>query len=142
MHQFEVIGFLPKSDRKIPFFTMSVAAGIPIPVEGEVDREVDLNEFLVEHPASTFFVKVRGDMLKEVGIADSDILIIDTSLDPTDGKFVIASVNDDLAVRFYREIEGEKFLESHLGQFLPIDKDKSLIDFQILGTVTKVIHSL
>ena len=142
MQQFEVIGFLPKSDRKIPFFTMSVAAGIPIPVEGDVDREVDLNEFLVEHPAATFFVKVKGDMLKEVGICDNDILIIDTSIDPTDGKFVIASVNDDLAVRFYREIDGDRFLESHTGQFLPLDKNNSLIDFQILGTFTKVIHSL
>jgi DNA polymerase V len=142
MQQFEVIGFLPKSDRKIPFFTMSVAAGIPVPVEGDVDREVDLNEFLVEHPAATFFVRVRGDMLKSVGIADNDILIIDTSVEPSDGKFVIVSVKDDLAVRFYREIGGDKFLESHNGQFLPLDKHKPLIDFHILGTVTKVIHSL
>ena len=142
MSNFEIIGFLPKSDRKIPFFTMSVAAGIPIPVEGDVDREVDLNDFLVERPAATFFVKVKGDMLKDVGITDNDILIIDTSIDPTDGKFVIASVNDELAVRFYREIEGERFLESHTGQFLSLDNDKALIEFQLLGTVTKVIHSL
>ncbi len=142
MSNFEIIGFLPKSDRKIPFFTMSVAAGIPIPVEGDVDREVDLNDFLVERPAATFFVKVKGDMLQEVGISDNDILIIDTSIDPTDGKFVIASVNDELAVRFYREIEGERFLESHTGQFLSLDNDKALIEFQLLGTVTKVIHSL
>jgi DNA polymerase V len=142
MSNFEIIGFLPKSDRKIPFFTMSVAAGIPIPVEGDVDREVDLNDFLVERPAATFFVKVKGDMLKDVGISDNDILIIDTSIDPTDGKFVIASVNDELAVRFYREIEGERFLESHTGQFLSLDNDKALIEFQLLGTVTKVIHSL
>lgn len=142
MSNFEIIGFLPKSDKKIPFFTMSVAAGIPIPVEGDVDREVDLNDFLVERPAATFFVKVKGDMLKDVGISDNDILIIDTSIDPTDGKFVIASVNDELAVRFYREIEGEKFLESHTGQFLSLDNDKALIEFQLLGTVTKVIHSL
>ncbi|MFN3195310.1 MAG: LexA family protein [Chlorobiota bacterium] len=142
MSNFEIIGFLPKSDRKIPFFTMSVAAGIPIPVEGDVDREVDLNDFLVERPAATFFVKVKGDMLKDVGISDNDILIIDTSIEPTDGKFVIASVNDELAVRFYREIEGERFLESHTGQFLSLDNDKALIEFQLLGTVTKVIHSL
>lgn len=142
MSNFEIIGFLPKSDRKIPFFTMSVAAGIPIPVEGDVDREVDLNDFLVERPAATFFVKVKGDMLKDVGISDNDILIIDTSIEPTDGKFVIASVNDELAVRFYREIEGERFLESHTGQFLSLDNDKALIEFQLLGIVTKVIHSL
>ncbi|NER85020.1 MAG: LexA family transcriptional regulator, partial [Leptolyngbya sp. SIO1D8] len=101
-----------------------------------------LNDFLVERPAATFFVKVKGDMLKDVGISDNDILIIDTSIEPTDGKFVIASVNDELAVRFYREIEGERFLESHTGQFLSLDNDKALIEFQLLGTVTKVIHSL
>lgn len=142
MQQLEIIGFLPKSGKKIPFFTMSVAAGIPVPVEGDVDREVDLNEFLVEHPAATFFVRVKGEMLKEAGISDGDILIIDTSVEPEDGKFVIASVENELAVRFFRVIDGEEYLESHTGQFLPINKDGTLIDFQVLGTVTKVIHSL
>lgn len=141
MLDLEIIGFLPKSGKKIPFFTMSVAAGIPVPVDSDVEREIDLNEFLVEHPAATFFVKVKGEMLKDVGISNADILIVDTAIDPRDGKFVIASVNDELAIRFYREISGERYLESYDGKFLPLDGDP-LIEFEILGTVTRVIHSL
>ena len=54
----EIFGFQPKSYNKMPFFTMSVSAGVPVPVSNDIDREIDLNEFLIEHPSATFFSKV------------------------------------------------------------------------------------
>lgn len=136
-----IIGFMPKTDTKIPFFSMSVAAGIPVPVDNDIDREIDLNEFLVEHPAATFFVKVKGETLVNHGISNNDILIVDTALEPEDKKFVIAAVNDELSIRIYRVIDEEEFLESHTGQFLSL-KENKLIDFKILGVITRVIHTL
>lgn len=132
---------MPKTDTKIPFFSMSVAAGIPVPVDNDIDREIDLNEFLVEHPAATFFVKVKGETLVNHGISNNDILIVDTALEPEDKKFVIAAVNDELSIRIYRVIDEEEFLESHTGQFLSL-KENKLIDFKILGVITRVIHTL
>lgn len=120
---------------------MSVSAGRPVPVDNEIEREIDLNEFLVEHPASTFFAKVRGQALKNADIADGDILIVDTSKEPADGKIVVVAINGDLSVKIYRILDGEPYLESQNGQFLPLSIDP-YIEMKPVGVVTKVIHSV
>ncbi|MGE5479426.1 MAG: S24 family peptidase [Chloroflexota bacterium] len=142
MATIEIIGFQPtEGGSKLPFFEMSVAAGIPIPVEGSVSREVDLNEFLVERPSTTFFAKIHGDGLEHVGIASEDILIVDSSRKPADGKIVVVSAGGELSVKIFRKIAGEDFLETHNGAFLPTKIDPYM-EFDIVGTVTKIIHTL
>ncbi len=121
-------------------YEMSVAAGYPIPVESGIEKEVDLNEFLVDHPASTFFARVQGLNMIHNGIRDGDILVVDSELQPTDGRIVLATMNNGLTVKIYREIGGEAFLESQKQQFLPLTIGE--IQFNIIGTVTKIIHSL
>jgi DNA polymerase V len=140
MSNLDIIGFRPDSDCRIPLFTMSVSAGVPVPVDEEVDKVIDLNEYLVEHPAATFFARVKGDSLEKAGIRDGDILIVDASVDPKDGRMVVASINNELMVKIYREIEGVKYLESHDERFLPI-KIEPFMEFAVMGTVTRVIHS-
>lgn len=142
MEIIEIIGFKPNEENssKMVLYEMSVAAGYPIPVESSVEKEVDLNEFLVDHPATTFFARVQGLNMIHSGIRDNDILVIDSSMQPTDGRIVLVSMNNGLTVKIYREINGEAFLESQKQQFLPLTIGE--IQFNIIGTVTKIIHSL
>ncbi len=141
MEPIEILGFHPSSMKKIPLFTMSVSAGLPVPVDSDIDKEVDLNEFLVEHPAATFFAKVHGYSFEKAGIRDGDILIVDTGLDPTDGKFVVVVINDELTVKVHRIVDGRTYLQSHDKKFVPKDIEP-FMSFDILGVVTKVIHTL
>ena len=76
-----------------PLFTCSVSAGFPSPAEDHVDRKLDLNELLVPHPAATFFVRVAGDSMINAGINNGDILVVDRSVEATNGKIIIAIVN-------------------------------------------------
>ena len=139
----QIIGF--DSDNspevKMPLFQMSVSAGVPVSVDNDTIVEIDLNEFLVENPVSTFFVKVKGKSAKLPDISDEDILVVDEKIKPVDGKIVVAAFNGELAVKIYREIEGETYLESADNQFLPVNIEP-YVKFYILGTVTRIIHSL
>jgi DNA polymerase V len=141
MEIIEIFGYLTNSNLKMPFFTMSVSAGKPIPVESDIAKEIDLNEFLVEHPAATFFARVKGDSMKEYGIYDNDILIVDSSVNPEDGKLVIVSINGEFTIKIFRELNGKVFFESHNGSFLPA-MNENYVELIALGTVTKIIHSL
>jgi DNA polymerase V len=138
--EIEILGFRRKGSSRLPLFTMSVSAGKPVPVDEEIEREIDLNEFLVEHPAATFFARVKGDSMQFAGITDGDILIVDTSLQAVDGKVVVVSVQGEITLKIFRIIDGGEYYESHSGQFLPLGID-NLIDAKMLGVVTKVIHS-
>lgn len=141
MEPIEILGFHPSSIEKVPLFIMSVSAGVPVPADSDIDKEVDLNEFLVEHPAATFFAKVHGCSYEEAGIRDGDILIVDTGIEPTDGKFVVVLINDELTVKILRIVDGKTYLQAHDKKFVPKDIEP-FVSFEILGVVTKVIHSL
>lgn len=143
METIQIIGYQTASGEytKLPLFTMSVAAGIPTPVDTHIDKEIDLNEFLVDHPAATFFAKVNGDSLRNYGIRNDDILIVDTSIEPRDGKAVLASISGELSIKIYRIVDGDVYLESNDNRFLPM-KIEGYMEFVLLGVVTKIIHSL
>jgi DNA polymerase V len=142
MENFEIIGFQPMNSRSdLPLFSMPVAAGLPVPAESDIESRLDLNEFLVQHPAATFFAKVKGSFAGDIGIADGDILIVDTSLKPQDGKYVLATINGALSIKIYRKIDNQEFLVSGNFQFLPMSIEP-YISFSIIGVVTSVIHSL
>lgn len=143
MENIQIIGYQTANGEytKIPLFTMSVAAGVPTPVDTHIDKEIDLNEFLVEHPAATFFAKVTGDSLEKHGIRNGDILIVDTAVEPSDGKIVLASISGELSIKIYRVVGEDIYLESNDNKFLPL-KIKGYLEFILLGVVTKIIHSL
>lgn len=137
----EIFGFQSGIYNKIPLFTMSITAGIPVPVNSDTKSEVDLNDFLIEHPTATFFAKVKGDGMQDIGICNGDFLIVDTSLEPKDKKVVVVSIQGVLTVKIYRVIEGEIFLQSNSNQYLPL-KIEPYMEFVLIGVVTKIIHSL
>jgi len=83
----------------MPYFLMPVSAGFPSPAQDYVDRCLDLNELCIQHPASTYFVRVSGESMIEAGIFDRDILVVDRSLEPQHGDVVIAEVNAEMTVK-------------------------------------------
>jgi DNA polymerase V len=65
-----------------PLFLALVAAGFPSPADDHLDRDLDLHELLIQHPASTFYVRLSGDSMQGAGLYDGDILVVDRSLEP------------------------------------------------------------
>lgn len=140
MEIIEIFAFHPTTSERIPLYSMSVQAGNPVPIENDIDRVIDLNEYLVDHPIATFFCKVRGNNLHSVGISDGDILIIDSTIVPEDGKIIVASINNELTVKIYRRVNGEEFLQSDDKRFVPLIIGE--MEYEIIGVVSKVIHTL
>ena len=79
----------------LPYAEEGIHAGFPSPAQDYMELSIDLNKELVPHPSSTFYGRVKGDSMKDEGIEDGDILVIDKSLE---------LMNDDLAVCF---VDGE-----------------------------------
>ena len=79
----------------LPYAEDGIRAGFPSPAQDYMELSIDLNKELVPHPSSTFYGRVKGDSMKDEGIEEGDILVIDKSLE---------LMNDDLAVCF---VDGE-----------------------------------
>ena len=122
-----------------PLMESSVPAGFPSMAEDYVDRALDLNELLIEHPAATFFVRVSGDSMINAGIHDNDILIVDRALTPTNKNVVIAQVDGELTVKRLCKEKGHVILRPENPEFEPIMVTKEM-DFDVWGVVTCVLH--
>ncbi len=123
----------------LPFFEADIPAGFPSPAEDYIEQQLDLHQHLVKHPAATFFVKVSGDSMQGAGIFSGDLLIVDRSLPPLNGKIVVAILNGEFTVKRLR-IHGKKiWLLAENPTYPPISVGEEN-EFQVWGVVTYVIH--
>ena len=126
--------------QKLPFFVTAVQAGFPSPADDYLESALDLNEHLIRHPAATFFLRVIGDSMVGAGIHSGDLLIVDRSIHPVDGRIVIAIVDGDLTVKRFSQQRGKVCLMSENPSYPPI-KIRDGQNLQIWGVVLHVIHS-
>ncbi len=123
----------------VPAFTSSVQAGFPSPAEDYIEKQLDINELVIQHPAATFFVRVEGESMRDANIHTGDILVVDRSVEPGNGKIVIAVIDGEFTVkRFVMDAEGA-YLVPENPEF-PTLKIEEGSDFQVWGVVTFVIH--
>jgi len=90
----QVQSYLP-----LPLYSDSVTAGFPSPAEDHIDQALDLNEHLIAKPSATYFARASGDSMEGAKIYDGDLLIVDRSQAPEQGRIVIASVDGQLTCK-------------------------------------------
>ncbi|EKD92416.1 MAG: hypothetical protein ACD_29C00022G0002 [uncultured bacterium] len=85
-------------------------------------------------------MRVSGESMKDVGIFPNDILIVDRSINPIDGKIVIAAIDGELTVKRLKKEKSAVYLMPENKDFKPIVITE-MQDLNIWGVVTNVIHS-
>ena len=136
-----IMNFINNNSLSLPLYSSKVPAGFPSPADDHMEEKLDLNTHLVKHPTATFFVKASGDSMVGAGIHDGDILVVDRSLEPRQGRVVIAAIDGQLTVKRLK-IKGPKtFLVPENKKFRPIELNENN-DVKIWGVVTSVIHKV
>ena len=98
--------------------------------------------YLIKNKESSFFVRVSGDSMINVGIFDNDILIVDRSLDPKRQSIVIVSIDGELVIKKLMKDQSKNYYLKSENSNYPNIKLNSNRDTVIWGVVTYVIHSL
>lgn len=122
-------------NQPIPVVGARVAAGFPSPADEFLDPALNLHTHLVRNPPATFFVRVTGDSMRDAGILDGDLLVIDRSLEPTIGRIVVASIDGELLVKRLVQRDGRFFLACANPDFPDTIAIADLSDVQIFGVV-------
>lgn len=118
-----------------------VACGFPSPADDYLELDLDLNQYLIKHPAATFFVRAEGDSMRGIGILPGDLLIVDKSLMPKDNSIVLAVINGEFTVKRLKIVAGKGFLCPANKNYKPM-AISSIDSFQFWGVVTHAIHAL
>lgn len=132
---------LQKGEVGIPLYTSKVQAGFPSPADDYVENYLDLNTHFIKHLSATFVLQATGDSMKDAGIACGDWLLVDRSLEPADGKIVIAAINGELTVKRLSRQNNSVVLLPANPAFEPIVINETA-DLVIWGVVILVMHEL
>ena len=128
---------------ELPFVDGGIKAGFPSPAQDYLTDSIDLNRDIIKHKESTFYARVDGDSMKDAGIGDGDIVVVDRALDARDGDFVVAFLDKEFTIKQFRmDKSGEyAWLVPYNSDYSPI-KVTADNDFLIWGVVTFTIKKM
>lgn len=116
-----VLGAVRGSEVQVPLYSSRPQAGFPAPGDDLIEKVLDINDLVVKHPASTFFVRVEGDSMEGAGIFSGDVLVVDRSLHPKDTSIVVAAVYGELVVKRLIAKGNTHILASENEKYEPIE---------------------
>ncbi|MGC6470992.1 MAG: LexA family protein [Flavobacteriales bacterium] len=123
----------------VPLYGDTVPAGFPSPADDYLDMDLNLHDYLVQHPSATFCVRAVGDSMIDAGIQSHDVMVVDRALTPKNNDIVLAVVNGEFTVKRIKKNDNELFLIPANDNYRPV-KITQEMDFQVWGVVTFIIH--
>ena len=124
-------------------FAPGIMAGFPSPADDYLHESLDFNRDLIRHPEATFYGRVKGNSMMDVGICNGDIAVIDRSIEPQDGDVVVGYINEDFTIKFLdltHRKDGYIELRPANKEFKPIRIDED-DDFEVWGVVIWTIKN-
>lgn len=117
------------------------ATGFGAAADDYMERGIDLNEQLIRNKPATFFMKISGHSMINAGIFDGDIAVVDRSVQPKNGKIVIAIIDGDMLIRRYEKSMNKLRLVPDTPKLAAIEISE-FTDFKIWGVVIHIIRTL
>jgi len=130
-----------ESEIRIPFSEDGVSAGFPSPALDFMETSIDLNKALSENPLATFYIRVEGNSMVNAGIDDKDVLVVDRSLEPQNGKIAICYIDGGFTVKRIKRDKDALWLMPENEKYAPIKVGEEN-QFLVWGIVTYVIKKL
>lgn len=124
----------------LPYADGGIQAGFPSPAQDYISESIDLNREIVRHPSATFYGRVSGESMIDEGICEGDILVIDRSLEPTDGDLAVCCLDGEFTLKRIRLESGRIWLVPSNEMYDPILVTPER-QFEVWGVVTHTIKN-
>lgn len=127
----------------LPFADTGIQAGFPSPAQDYIDRSLDFNRELIEHPAATFYARVAGNSMIGAGISEGDIVVIDRAVDPEQDDIVVVFLDGEFTIKHidFSELKKKRIWLRPANPDYPPIKVSATADFRVWGVVVKVIKN-
>ena len=118
-----------------------ISAGFPSPADDFKEVRISLDRELVKNRDATFYARVSGESMVGAGLDDGDLIVIDRSLDPQNGKIAVCLVDGEFTVKRIRKEEDKLYLMPENKRYKPIEVKKGS-ELTIWGVVQYVIKKV
>ena len=135
--------FIPKKENGIGQWLAEegISAGFPSPADDFKETRISLDRELVKNKEATFYARVSGDSMIGAGLDDGDLLVIDRSLDPENGKIAICLVDGEFTVKRIKKENNRLYLMPENKKYKPIElkEENELIIWGVVEYVIKKV---
>lgn len=136
----EVKNYVFNRGLRLPVYASRVSAGTALPADDAMEDRIDLHAYLVDDPEETFLVYASGDSMRDAGIRDGDLMLVNRRMKPSNGKIVVAAVDGQVTVKYLIMKNRKAYLMPANPAFdeIPIDPEHGVV---IWGVVTRSIQA-
>jgi repressor LexA len=114
-----------------------ICAGFPSPAEEELRDVISFDGYLVTHPETSFLLSVTGDSMRDAGIMEKDLVIVERGRQPKNGDIVLAEVDGNWTMKYFRKKGKTVTLEAANPKYPLITPQEEL---RIAGVITAVVR--
>lgn len=116
----------------------TVEAGWPSPAEEELAGTMTLDEYLISRREATYLLRVSGESMIEAGIMPGDLLLVERGREARDGDIVVAEIDHDWTLKYFRRLNGKVLLAPANKKFRAIEpRDELKIAAVVVGVVRR-----
>tara|TARA_B100000965_G_C19181137_1_gene578850 strand:+ start:72 stop:503 length:432 start_codon:yes stop_codon:yes gene_type:complete len=118
-----------------------ISAGFPSPADDFKEVRISLDKELVKNKEATFYARVSGESMIGAGLDDGDLLVIDRSLDPINGKIAVCLIDGEFTVKRIKKEKNKLYLIPENKKYKPMElkEDNELIIWGIVEYVIKKV---
>ena len=135
--------FVPKADNGIGQWLAEegISAGFPSPADDFKETRISLDRELVKNREATFYARVDGDSMIGAGLEDGDLLVIDRSLNPENGKIAVCLVDGEFTVKRIKKEKNKLYLKPENKKYkkIEIKEENELVIWGIVEYVIKKV---
>ena len=135
--------FIPKKENGLGQWLNEegISAGFPSPADDFKETRISLDRELVKNKEATFYARVSGDSMVGAGLDDGDLLVIDRSLNPENGKIAICLVDREFTVKRIKRENNKLYLMPENKKYKPIElkEENELIIWGVVEYVIKKV---
>ena len=118
-----------------------ISAGFPSPADDFKELRISIDQEVVRNEEATFYARVSGESMQGAGLDDGDLLVIDRSIEPKNGKIAVCYIDGEFTVKRLKVVDDGVFLIPENPKYQPIKvtEENELI---IWGIVTYVVKKV
>ena len=144
MKQKKILNFFtPKKENGIGQWLAEegISAGFPSPADDFKETRISLDKELVKNKEATFYARVSGDSMVGAGLDDGDLLVIDRSKNPENGKIAVCLVDGEFTVKRIKKEKKKLYLMPENKKYKPIElkEENELIIWGVVEYVIKKV---
>lgn len=89
----------------------SIQAGFPTTEDAtEMIEKVSLDRMLMRRKGRTFLLEVQGESMKDAGIFDGDLVVVERGREPLKGDIVVAQLDNEFTLKYFNIERGKPVL--------------------------------